>query len=246
MTEKKMKQAKISSNSKGIWFGFLATFAAGLICSQVFDNAPRVKKMGMSQDVCQSIASRIAGIARGGFGESIIDSYTEQLKQLNEIYVANCRDMRIEIPKPLSKKEQLAKQKADAEYDEKLRAIDTLPERTCEAIEKVLSDQLSTSRSCDHYCYLQNSNIYKNMITYGCPENADEHKRMLLRSVDMAAALMRGYGDFGPVCEVAKTYIDFGENEKALSFLKTYEETGLVSDEFQERCFGNDRRIKGD
>lgn len=69
---------------------------------------------------------------------------------------------------------------------------ETLPEKTCSAVERLLSQRLYkeedlNERDCSGF--LANADVYKQMIENGCPENQDKYTVSLQRNLDLARAV---------------------------------------------------------
>lgn len=66
---------------------------------------------------------------------------------------------------------------------------DSLPDKTCSAVEKVLEAKLhDETKVADCWVFQDNIRVYDNLIDKGCPENHDKYVALKNRSSELAAA----------------------------------------------------------
>ncbi|MCL2338665.1 MAG: hypothetical protein FWC51_01775 [Proteobacteria bacterium] len=139
-------------------------------------------RMTLSDDQCMNLSGQI-NRAISYFSDTQPSSDTTaakvaQLKALNTLYNANCRDRKAaDASGTVSAPDQTESK---------------LPDRTCEAIE-VLKQKYMAPENSDRFDErIMNARIYSDLFKYGCPENLDRWKGLAIRELEIAHALMGG------------------------------------------------------
>lgn len=180
--ETNVKVACCSTRQK-IWgvIALAGLFACGLFLGAAWNgDAPRkMAKISMTAEQCEALAREILDTARGsGMPASIdgactSDACVAKLRQLNEIYTANCADRMM----PVKEQESVTNDVADEQKE------------TCEVIEDLLMPQLVPVESPYVAKHSDNIEVYKRLLKNGCPENADKYKEMISREMAIIEAL---------------------------------------------------------
>ncbi len=172
-----MKKANINIETKNRVYGIvglIALFFMGCIFGFIINGSDRVNKSIMTRKQCDDLADRIILAAK--------NNQPDLIEQLNKVYSENCngRDFR-HNSRPVQVKPEVKQEK--------------LPDVTCEAIEKLLKQELADENSMDWYAHKNNMDVYTRLVKNGCEQNKTEYQKMAQREQEIMVALG---GDFVP------------------------------------------------
>lgn len=98
----------------------------------------------------------------------------DMVEKLKEVYNDNCAN-RIIYTEPVTVPDDADDEPGDV--------------ATCERIEQLLQQWLSSERTSDPYAHLNNANIYARLAERGCPENVDKYRALAAREIEITTAL---------------------------------------------------------
>lgn len=150
-------------------FGMVGLFLMGTIVGFVLNGSDHINHSAMSKNDCNQIAGKIIWAANNNDADLI--------EQLNKVYSENCLNRVFEQPKPQPKMEEKK-----------------LPEKTCEAVEELLAQQLNPENSLNPDDHTRNSDLYEKMYEQGCEKNKDKWLKLSEREENIAKAINL-YGD---------------------------------------------------
>jgi hypothetical protein len=168
---------------------FLALFAGGLTAGLLWKQGDRdFKKVGMSGEQCEKLVNNIVH-----YIEYSSNKDSEFLREMNDIYAKNCAGRVIEVKK--------AKSVESAQPEQK-------PTTTCEYIESALkARRYPMDTSSESTAHIHNAEIYANLASRGCAENAAKYRELALREIEIARALTDDkFYDNGEIIDVIETY----------------------------------------
>jgi len=121
---------------------------------------------GLPKATCRNINSEITALKNMGINESSVN----KLRELTAIYSEQCRGRIFKIAN-----------------------LRRAPEKTCEVIERKMLGKITDERqSDDPYAFIQNAEIYSDLMTQGCPENTETFRQLAIRQLEIATVL---YGE---------------------------------------------------
>lgn len=158
-----MKNVNIKNRVYGI-VGLVALFLMGGIFGYIINGSDHINKSVMTEAQCQEISNRI--------GNALKNYNYDSMEKLNKLYSENCVDREFQRPqiKPEVKEENL-------------------PSVTCEAVEKLLSQELADESSRDWAEHKHNADVYIRLAKNGCPQNQVMYKEKADREIQIAKAL---------------------------------------------------------
>lgn len=148
--------------------GMVALFLVGAVFGFIINGADRPNNSVMTKSQCNELSERIISAAR--------NNQPDLIAQLNKVFSENCNGRNFnDVPqKPQPKPEVKAKK---------------LPDVTCEAIEKLLKDELGDENSLHLQVHQYNADIYNKLAKNGCAKNKEMYQKMAKRESEIAAAL---------------------------------------------------------
>lgn len=153
--------------------GLVALFLMGGIFGYIINGSDRINKSVMTEEQCQEISNRIG---------NALKSYSyDSMEKLNKIYSENCVDREFQKPQP---KPEVKEEK--------------LPDTTCEAVEKLLKNELSDEESMDWQEHKHNADVYLRLAQRGCDKNKRMYQGKASREIEIARAL----DEFGEMMDV--------------------------------------------
>ena len=154
--------------------GMVALFLMGAIFGYIINGSDRVNHSMMTERQCDDLQKQIMHMVNN------IGSYdVQKVAQLDKMFSENCnnRDFRKHAPQPKPKPEPVAQEK--------------LPDVTCEAIEKLLKNELSDENSLDLDAHKNNMDVYTRLAKNGCEKNRGSYAKMAQREQEIMVALDR-------------------------------------------------------
>ena len=185
----------------------IAAFFAGRYSGNVY-----LSKSGMSDEACSALASKITERSKyisKDYG-NVNKSSMSTLKELNDFFIKNCQNRKI-TPGSAGPKQE---------------SIQPVPDKSCEAIEFLLMEEMPDDASTDSSSHLQRASQYSTMFTHGCAENRSKHKAMAVRSLEISRALNLAPDDWRMMI-----YKDLGMTNEAAVEFERIRKSGKRSDE---------------
>lgn len=136
-------------------------FACGMMVGLAINgggNAHKNVNSALHEEQCESLANEILGVIN-----TWDDIDLGKLKDLNDIYAANCDGY---VPKS----------------DRRPKSIDNVIEsqsETCDVIESMMLQSVTPDKSLDAGGHANNIEIYNKLIKYGCPENVEKYQKLI-------------------------------------------------------------------
>lgn len=150
--------------------GLMALFLMGAIFGYIINGSDRVNESMMTDRQCLDLQNQIMHMVNN------INSYdAEKVAQLDKMFSENCnnRDFRKNAPQPQPRPVEEEK----------------LPSATCEAIEKLLKNELFPENDTDWQAHYHNSDVYNRLSQNGCANNRETYQVLAQREFDIAKAL---------------------------------------------------------
>jgi hypothetical protein len=166
-----MKQIKDNKNRVYGIIGLIALFLMGCFIGFILNGSDRVNKSMMTERQCLDLQDQIMNMVRN------VHQYDAQkIAQLDKMFSENCnnRDFHHDV-KPVKV--------SGVQKEEKL------PNVTCEAIEKLLKQELMDENSMQWQDHKYNSDVYIRLSRTGCEKNKQMYQQMAEREQKIAAAL---------------------------------------------------------
>jgi len=151
--------------------GLIALFLMGAIFGYIINGSDRANESVMTRKQCDDLSERIISAAR--------NNQPDLIAQLNKVFSENCnnRDFRKNAPQPKVQPKPAPEEK--------------LPSATCEAIEKLLKNELVDENSLDWGAHKNNMDVYTRLAKNGCEKNKDLYAKMAQREQEIMVALDR-------------------------------------------------------
>lgn len=152
--------------------GMVALFLMGAIFGYIINGSDRVNHSMMSERQCTELQDQIMNMVRN------VHAYDAQkIAQLDKMFSENCnnRDFGKNTVQPKPQPKPVEEEK--------------LPDTTCEAIEKLLKDELYDESAPDWEAHRDNSDVYNRLAENGCEKNKEMYQKMAQREIEIAKAL---------------------------------------------------------
>ena len=157
----------IKNRTYGI-VGLGALFLTGLVFGFILNGSDRVNYSMMTRGQCDDLAERIVTAAK--------NNQPDLIAQLNKVFSENCNNRRFRnIAKSVHTNIPVKQEK--------------LPDMTCEAIEKLLRQELYNENSPDWKAHRDNSGVFDRLVKSGCEKNRETYQQMAQREMEIAKAL---------------------------------------------------------
>jgi hypothetical protein len=156
---------------------------AALICAYFIGaghNSSKTKHAGLSDHACDTIDNKISNLTLNALNrdDALEARRTEQLKELNAIFVENCKG-RPERKVAIAKVQE--------------HRSEPLPEQTCAAIEVLVLDRIKvvSGERFEHPAnYLGIAKLYTDLIASGCADNREKFRELAIHNLEIGCALI--------------------------------------------------------
>ena len=150
--------------------GLVGLFFVGCIFGFIINGSDHVNTSIMTRKQCDDLADRIILAAK--------NNQPDLIEQLNKVYSENCNGRNFRHgAQPVQVKPEVKPEK--------------LPTVTCEAIEKLLKQELTDENSLSWDDHRQNMDVYTRLAKNGCEKNRVEYQKMAQREQEIMVALDR-------------------------------------------------------
>ena len=192
-----MKNIKTKLKDKNHVYGIIglcALFLVGCIFGFILNGSDRVNPSTMTKKQCDDVAERIISAAK--------NNQPDLIEQLNKVYSENCIGRKFRhVAQPVQVKPEVNREK--------------LPDTTCEAIEKLLKNELYDENNMDWQAHRDNADVYVRLAKNGCENNREMYQRLAQRENEIATALNRNVvvETKGNTCEQIESLLTARLNE---------------------------------